>query len=197
MTSDPGPGSNGFPLPPSYGPPTYGPLPPYPPVPYGRPPAFGPYPLYGPAPPVQPDMLAADADRERTIDVLRAAYTEGRLGKEEFDTRSARVMAARTYADLAALVSDLPAGPGGPAAPYQFGYYPPATPTNGAAVASLICGIIPFFTAIPAVILGHLARGQIQRSGERGDGMAVAGLVLGYLWLLLWALFLLDLASRS
>jgi len=31
------------------------------------------------------------------------------------------------------------------------------------------------------VILGHLARAQIRRTGEAGDGMAVAGLVLGYL----------------
>lgn len=63
---------------------------------------------------MQPSMLAASTDRERTIDVLKAAYGEGRLTKEEFDARSARVLAARTYA--AALVSrsraaagDLPA----------------------------------------------------------------------------------------
>ena len=47
------------------------------------------------------------------MDVLKAAFGEGRLTKEEFDSRSARVLAARTYADLAALVADLPAGPAG------------------------------------------------------------------------------------
>ena len=119
MTSDPGPGSSGFPLPPSYGPPTYGTTP-YGnvPVPYGQyPPLPGQYQQqqpYGQAHYVQPGMLAAAADRERTIDVLKAAFSEGRLTKEEFDTRSGRVLAARTYADLAAIVADLPAGPGGP-----------------------------------------------------------------------------------
>jgi hypothetical protein len=205
VTSDPGPGSNGFPLPPSYGPPTYGPVPvpPYgPPVPYGQPPAYGAYPYpYGQARPVQSGMLAATADRERTLDVLKAAFVEGRLSQEEFDVRSARIMAARTYADLAAVIADLPVGPG--VMPYQA-YYPPmvqATPTSGLAVGALVCGIAEFFTmglaAIPAVILGHLARAQIRQTGERGDGMAVAGLVLGYMAIAGWAFVLLLIASHG
>jgi hypothetical protein len=148
-------------------------------------------------------MLAAAADRERTIDVLKAAFGEGRLTKEEFDSRSGRVLAARTYADLAAIVADLPAGPSGPVAPYHLGYqYPPVVhgpPTNGLAIGSMVCGVfgvIPFVAAIPAIIFGHLARAQIRQTGERGDGMAVAGLVLGYLWLSCWALIFLILASH-
>ncbi len=167
-----------------YGPPTYGP------APYGP----HPYPYGAPARYVQPEMLAASADRERTMDVLKAAFTEGRLTKGEFDERTARVLAARTYADLHALVADLPAGPGPMApAPYHAGYYQPFTVrrTNGFAVGALVCGIIPFFGGIPAVVLGHVARGQIKKSGERGDGMAVAGLILGYLWVSLWVLVIL------
>ena len=202
MTSDPGPGSNGFPLPPSYGPPSYGGTP-YgsSPVPYGQPP-YGPYP-YGEPRYVQPGMLAAATDRERTIDVLKAAFGEGRLTKEEFDSRCARVLAARTYADLSAIVADLPVGPGGPVVPYHAGYYPvaPAPPTNGLAIASMVCGIaeIPTlgFAAIPAVILGHLARAQIRETGQRGDGMAVAGLVLGYLAIVGWLFVILAIASHS
>jgi hypothetical protein len=198
VTSDPGPGSNGFPLPPSspygrpvYGPPSYGPAP------------YGPYP-YGHAPYVQPGMLAAAADRERTMDVLKAAFGEGRLTKDEFDSRTSRALNARTYADLAVLVADLPAGPGGPVMPYQAGYYQPMVPlppTSGLAIGALICGIAEIFTlgfaAIPAVILGHLARGQIRRTGERGDGMAIAGLVLGYLGIAAWVLILIAIASHS
>jgi uncharacterized protein DUF4190/uncharacterized protein DUF1707 len=207
VTSDPGPGSSGFPLPPSYGPPTYGTTP-YGnvPVPYGGqyPPPPGHYPQpYGQGRYVQPGMLAAAADRERTMDVLKAAYTEGRLTKEEFDTRSDRVLAARTYADLAVIVGDLPAGPGGPAVPY-VGYYPtmvPPQPTSGLAIGAMICGIAEIFTlgfaAIPAVILGHLARAQIKRTGERGDGMAIAGLVLGYLGIAGWLLIILAISSHS
>ena len=206
MTSDPGPGSSGFPLPPSYGPPTYGVTPYGPtPVPHGQyPPPPGQYqPPYGQAHYVQPGMLAAAADRERTIDVLKAAFGEGRLTKEEFDSRSARVLAARTYADLHAIVADLPAGPSGPVMPY-LGYYPammPPQPTSGLAIGAMVCGIAELFTlgfaAVPAVILGHLARAQIKRTGERGDGMAIAGLVLGYLGIAGWLLVILAIASHS
>jgi hypothetical protein len=149
-------------------------------------------------------MLCAAADRERTIDVLKAAYGEGRLSKEEFDSRSARVLAARTYSDLTALVADLPAGPAGPMMPYQGSFYPPmmpAQPTSGLAIGAMICGIAEIFTlgfaAIPAVILGHLARAQIKRTGERGDGMAIAGLILGYLGIAGWALIILAISSHS
>jgi hypothetical protein len=202
VTSDPGPGSSGFPLPPSYGPPSYGSGQYGPPVPYGQPP-YPPYP-YGQAHYVQPGMLAAAADRERTIDVLKAAFGEGRLTKEEFDSRSGRVLAARTYADLAAIVADLPAGPGGAVMPYHGGFYPPAVgaqPTSGLAIGAMICGIAEIFTlgfaAIPAVILGHLARAQIKQTGERGDGMALAGLVLGYMGIGIWVLIFLAIASHS
>jgi hypothetical protein len=54
-------------------------------------------------------------------------------------------------------------------------------------------------TAIPAVILGHKARGQIRRTGEKGSGMAVTGLVIGWaaigLFALLIALAVLVAAS--
>jgi len=131
--------------------------------------------------PVSTSMLASTADRERAIDVLKAGFAEGRLGKAEFDERAARVYAARTYADLAPLVADLPAGP-------AVGFPPPAAPVppaiNGLAVASLICGLAEIPTlglsALPAVILGNRARQQIRRTGQRGDGLAVAGLILGW-----------------
>ncbi len=56
------------------------------------------------------------------------------------------------------------------------------------AIASLILGAIgllgaAILTSIPAIICGHIARRQIRDAGGRegGDGMAVAGLVMGYL----------------
>jgi hypothetical protein len=69
--------------------------------------------------------------------------------------------------------------------PYQQPYapYPVAPPTNSLAVAALVCGIAQFATGItfiPAIICGHLARRQIRRTGEQGDGMALAGLICGY-----------------
>jgi hypothetical protein len=44
------------------------------------------------------------------IDVLKAAFVQGRLAKEEFDLRVGQVLASRTYADLDALTADIPAG---------------------------------------------------------------------------------------
>ena len=69
--------------------------------------------------------------------------------------------------------------------------------TSTLAILSLISGVLgwsllPFLGSIGAVILGHLARSEIRREPERldGDGLAVAGLVLGYLSLALGVLFL-------
>lgn len=74
-----------------------------------------------------------------------------------------------------------------PAAPSAPGAISPqyATPqTSGKAIGSLICGIINIFPLfIVAVILGHLALSDIKKSAGRlgGRGLAIAGLILGYL----------------
>jgi uncharacterized membrane protein len=136
-----------------------------------------------------PAMLAGTADRERAIDVLKAGFAEGRLTQAEHDERVARVYAARTYGDLAPLVADLPAGPPGSVVYYPAAGYPPSPVprppvTNSLAVASLICGLaeIPTLglTALPAVILGTRARRRIHETGQRGEGLAVAGLIFGW-----------------
>ena len=46
-------------------------------------------------------LRASHADREQAIDVLKAAFVQGRLAKDEFDLRVGQVLASRTYADLA------------------------------------------------------------------------------------------------
>lgn len=71
-----------------------------------------------------------------------------------------------------------------------------STRTSTLAVVSLIFGILcwiglPFIGAIVAVICGHSARGEIRRAPPgmiEGDGMAVAGLILGWVHLLLFVL---------
>lgn len=144
-----------------------------------------------------PPMLAAHADRERAVDVLRAGFAEGRLDHPEFEKRVARAYQARTVADLAVLVADLPQGPvpqpvaaAGPV-PRTFLPAPPPR-TNGKAVASMVCGILCVvtggLTGLPAVILGHQAQSEIRRTGEGGDGFAVTGLVLGWLSVAAWVL---------
>ncbi len=64
-------------------------------------------------------------------------------------------------------------------------------PTNTLAIVSLVAGIgsyviLPVIGAIIAVITGHMARGQIRRTGEGGSGFALAGLILGYIHLVLF-----------
>jgi hypothetical protein len=80
-------------------------------VAYGPGQAYPPYPAVPAVIGVNPAWLAGSADRERTVGVLRAAFTEGRLTQNELDDRVARAYAARTYGDLWALTADLPAGP--------------------------------------------------------------------------------------
>jgi hypothetical protein len=58
-------------------------------------------------------MRASDADREQVIDVLKAAFVEGRLHKDELDARAGQAFASRTYAELTAVTADIPAGPAG------------------------------------------------------------------------------------
>jgi len=70
--------------------------------------------------------------------------------------------------------------------------------TSGLAVASLICGIlflVPFF-GIAAVVTGHMSRSRIRRGGGglMGAGMAMAGLVLGYIGVLILPVVLLVAA---
>jgi hypothetical protein len=158
-----------------------------------------------------PSMLAATADRERTVDVLRAGFAEGRLREDELEKRVARAYDARTVGELMLLVADLPQGPQttvvvqGP----QTGFRPvpptflpaPLPRTNGKAVGSLVCGLLTVFTlgltGIPAVVLGHTARAEIRQTDEGGDGFALTGLVFGWLSIAGWTLMLLFLIAAT
>lgn len=110
----------------------------------------------------------------------------------------------RTWPDPQPTKSDTPAAPAGPAAvpggypqtpygpppaaPPGYGYpppyaYPPPAPTNGMAIASLVCSLAGLAVGISApvgAILGHVARRQIRERGEQGDGMALAGIIVGW-----------------
>jgi hypothetical protein len=55
-------------------------------------------------------LRASHADREQVIALLKAAFVQGRLTKDELDARVGQTFTARTYADLAAVTADLPHG---------------------------------------------------------------------------------------
>ncbi len=79
--------------------------------------------------------------------------------------------------------------------------------TNPLAIAALVCGIGQFLLglliignillAIPALVLGVIGLGQIRSRGERGRGMAIAGVVLGLLGVLYFALILIIIVGLS
>jgi hypothetical protein len=129
-------------------------------------------------------MRACDADRDRVLEYLNTAYSEGRLSKDEYDGRLENALSARTYGDLDQIVADLPVA--------RAAVVTPVAKTNGLAIASLVCGLAQFMfgplATIPAIVFGHMARHQIRRSGEQGAGLALAGLILG------WAAVILGIA---
>ncbi len=101
-----------------------------------------------------------------------------------------------------------PYGAGGPYPSSGYAQYPPygggaaATPkTNGLAVASLICSCagLFFLPIFPGIILGFVAHSQIKRSNgmQRGDGLAIAGIIVGFGWLVLITLGLVLNATNS
>ena len=56
-------------------------------------------------------LRASDADRERALETLKAAFTHGRLSRDQLDVRAGRALLARTYAELTAATADIPAPP--------------------------------------------------------------------------------------
>jgi len=135
-------------------------------------------------------MRAADADRDRAVGLLNTAYTEGRLSKEEYDARLESALSARTYADLDRVVTGLPVVPAAMTAPAAgTTVVTPVAKINGFAIASLVCGLAQFIfgplVTIPAIVFGHVARSQIKRTGEQGAGLALAGLILGWVTVIL------------
>jgi len=53
-------------------------------------------------------LRAGHADRDQAIETLKNAFVHGRLTRDELDARTGQALAARTYADLAALTADIP-----------------------------------------------------------------------------------------
>jgi len=145
-------------------------------------------------------MRATDADRDKVHVVLQSAYADGRLTWDEFDVRSSKLVVAKTYDELSALTRDLRTP-----VPYRAAVAPvtPRPPTNQLAGVSLAFGVGQVFLwgigSIVAIVCGHVARSQIRRTGEAGDGMALAGMILGYLGIVIPILtaVLIVLAARS
>ncbi|HEY7146794.1 MAG TPA: DUF1707 and DUF4190 domain-containing protein [Streptosporangiaceae bacterium] len=151
-------------------------------------------------------LRCSSADRERAVDVLKAAFSEGRLTSEEFEERTGQVYRSKTYAELASLTCDLPVGPLGtltpppaalhPAAmPPGYPPYPGRRPVNSLAVAALVCSLIPGVPMLGGLAAGVVARRQIAVTGERGAGLATAAITIGTLGLVLMVAYVLLVVS--
>ena len=88
-----------------------------------------------------------------------------------------------------------------PTSPYPVYATRPVGATNGLAISAMVCGIAGLlscaFTSVLAIIFGHIALHQIKRSGntQSGRGMAITGLVLGYLVIALGVIAYIWLVS--
>jgi Domain of unknown function (DUF4190) len=83
--------------------------------------------------------------------------------------------------------------PGG--APVPGGYPGVPTKTNTLAIVSIVCSAIGLFCgvgSIAGIILGVVAKNQIKQTGEAGDGLALAGIIVGAVTLLIgviWGIY--------
>jgi Domain of unknown function (DUF1707) len=99
-------------------------------------------------------LRASHADREHVIDVLKAAFVQGLLTKDEFDMRVGQTFASRTYAELAALTADIPAGLIG-AQPLRKPARAQAPSPQNKVVNSLACATLALLALAAALSTGN------------------------------------------
>src|SRR5690349_6671557 len=87
-------------------------------------------------------------------------------------------------------MSDPQYGPPPPGYGYPRPYPVYGPPTNPMAIAALVCAL----TIAPVGLgLGIAARKQIRRTGEQGDGLALAGIIIGGIVTGIWVLLIVVL----
>ena len=141
-------------------------------------------------------LRTSRADRERAVDVLKAAFAESRLDQDEFASRVDDALSARTFAELAAVTADLPAGPLGTLPPQAVAPVirpgPGRRPAAGRGlseqlpIVALLLGLATWiypltpFTMVPAAILGLVAIARADPARGRGIGLGVAAVILAF-----------------
>jgi Domain of unknown function (DUF1707) len=133
-------------------------------------------------------LRTSHADREGAVGVLKAAFVQGRLTKDEFDVRVGQALASRTYADLDALTADIPgevtsAQPpavpaGAPARVLSFRTAARVGAVGAGPGMASAAAVLVQASAVPAVV-GVFLVGL--------TGVLVAGLLAALLMLLSWA----------
>jgi hypothetical protein len=129
-------------------------------------------------------LRASAADREQVIEVLKAAFVQDRITKDELDQRVGKVLASRTYDDLDALTADIPAGltraqRAEPARPSDNGrklIRRASAGFGGTVFVAAEAAALPHFPVVTALFLGAV------------PAMFVAGLLATLLTLIKWIL---------
>ena len=111
------------------------------------------------------------ADRDQMIDALKAAFVQGRLTKDEFDARIGQTFTARTYAELATVTADIPAGLAGAQAP--------ASPLRRRSNA-VRWGASGFLT--PAIIAAAFVVASVRGAGA----YEVVGFLIAFVYFMFW-----------
>jgi hypothetical protein len=88
-----------------------------------------------------------------------------------------------------------------PYVPYPYGAPSPKR-NNGLAIASLVCscaGFLPFIPAVLGIVFGFVARSQIRnsRGTQGGDGLALAGIIVGFGWIALYIVLIAVSAATT
>jgi Domain of unknown function (DUF1707) len=106
-------------------------------------------------------LRTSRADRDQVIEVLKAAFVQGRLTKDEFEARIDQALTSRTYAELAAVTADIPAGLTDTQRVHEF--EPPRRPArtrtrvsmNTAVTAGAFVAIATNVGVVGALIIGN------------------------------------------
>jgi hypothetical protein len=134
-------------------------------------------------------LRASHAEREQVIGLLKVAFVQGRLAKDEFDLRVGRALTSRTRVELAALTADIPAGVAGAQAPQ------PAREWSAKKAAAAVLGAIAvWWSIVVAASLWVSDNGPAQRS----PGVAILLILLPVSLVSIWliAVLLERRASR-
>ena len=113
-------------------------------------------------------MRASDADREQVIGVLKVAFVQGRLTKDELDLRVGEAFSARTYAELAVVTADIPAEPTAAQPPRKAAGARGWPPMNSSAKTAVAVIIAATMVTVALWLIAWFA----------GNGALLAGAVL-------------------
>ena len=99
-------------------------------------------------------LRAGHADRDQVVEILKDAFVDGSLTRDEFDARTHWALAARTCADLAALIADLRPVPARPAPAPARPVRPPGAARRWPLVRAAADASLCLFLAFAAVLTG-------------------------------------------